>query len=209
MNTPPHRVTTRTRVIVLSLLCGLALGLAAAFAFRDHGPSPPALRGPTFPSGLAAPDFSLRDADRRRVALHDYRLDVVLVTFLSTSCVDACSGVITQVRQALDTVGHAVPFLAVSSDPRHDTPARARALVRRLRMTGRMTFLLGTEAQLQRVWKAWAFRPPRTSTEPPAFVNIVDRAGRLRIGYPASRITAEDLARDVAVLEREPVRVAR
>ncbi|MEA2272857.1 MAG: hypothetical protein QOI98_1565 [Solirubrobacteraceae bacterium] len=198
----------RRRVIVLSLVCGVGIGVGLAVAFRDSGPSPPPLRGPTFPTGLRAPDFSLRDQDGARVALHDYRLDVVLVTFMSTSCPDSCAAVVTQVREAIDQVGHAVTFLAVSDDPAHDTSARARKLLRRLRMTGRMSFLLGSETKLAPVWKSYAFAPPRDALDQPSFVNIVDRVGRLRVGYPAAKLTSDDLAHDVRLLEREHVRVA-
>jgi protein SCO1/2 len=201
--------TRRTRVVALSLLGGLALGLAAALLLRDNGPSAPTLRGPTFPAGLRAPDFALRDQDGRPVSLHDYRLEVVLVTFLSTRCPDPCPTMIAQIREALARLKRPVPVLAITADPGRDSPTVAREFVRMQRMTGRMRFLLGTESELEPVWRAYAFTPGRNGEEQPSFVNLVDKAGRQRVGYPASHLTADDLAHDVEVLQREKVRVAK
>jgi protein SCO1 len=199
----------RTRVVALSLLCGLALGLVAALALRDNGPSEPKLRGPTFPTGLRAPDFTLRDQEGRIVSLHDYRLKVVLVTFLSTRCPDPCPTMVAQIREGLDGLKRSVPVLAISADPARDTSSGAREFVRMQRLTGRMRFLVGTRSQLERVWRAYAFSPQRNGEEQPSFVNLVDRAGRQRVGYPASRLAADDLAHDIEVLQAEKVRVVR
>jgi protein SCO1/2 len=199
----------RTRLVGLSLLGGLAIGLAAALVLRDSGPSKPALRGPTFPAGLRAPDFRLRDQDGHLVELSDYRLKVVLVTFISTRCPDPCPTMVAQIRGALGRLNRPVQALAITSDPEHDTQARAREFLRTQGMTGRMRFLVGTQAKLARVWQSYAFTPRVNGEEQPSFVNLVDRAGRQRVGYPASRLTADDLAHDIELLAREKVRVVR
>lgn len=204
-----RRRSRRARVVGLSLLCGLGLGLAAALLLRDNGTSAPALRGPTFPTGLRAPDFRLRDQDGHVVALHDYRLRVVLVTFLSTRCLDPCPTMVAQIREALGRLKRPIPVLAITADPARDTPSVARDFVRKQRLTGRVRFLVGTKAQLERVWRAYAFTPERNGEEQPSFVNLVDKAGRQRVGYPASRLAADDLAHDIEVLEAERVRVVR
>jgi protein SCO1/2 len=202
-------IRRRTRLIVISLLGGLAVGLAAALAFRDAGPSKPKLRGPIFPAGLRAPDFTLRDQQGHRVSLHDYRLQVVLVTFLSTRCPDPCPTMVAQIRGALGRLNRPVAVLAISSDPGRDTPALAREFVRTQRLGGQMRFLLGTQAQLEPVWRSYAYAPGRDGEAQPSFVNLVDRAGRQRVGYPAAQLTAEDLAHDIELLAREKVRVVR
>jgi protein SCO1 len=199
----------RGRLILLSLLAGLAIGLGAALAFREGGTDQPQLRGPTFPAGLRAPDFTLRDQDGGLVSLHDYRLKVALVTFLSTSCPDPCPTMVAQIRGALGRLGRDVTVLAITADPAGDTPSRARDFLRRSRLTGRMRFLLGTPSQLRPVWRSYAFAPSTSSGEQPSFVNLIDRAGHQRVGYPASRLTAEDLAHDIEILTREKVRVGR
>jgi protein SCO1 len=200
--------TGRGHLILASLLGGLAIGLGAALLLRDNGPDEPQLRGPTFPTGLRAPDFTLRDQDGRMVSLHDYRLKVVLVTFLSTRCPDPCPTMVAQIRGALGQLHRSVPILAITADPARDKPAVATEFVRMQHLTGRMRFLLGTEAQLEPVWRSYAFAPRRNGEEQPSFVNLVDKAGRQRVGYPASRLTSDDLAHDIGVLEAEKVRVA-
>ena len=199
----------RTRLIVISLLGGLAIGLAAALAFRDTGPSKPQLRGPTFPTGLRAPDFRLRDQQGRVVSLADYRLQVVLVTFLSTSCPDPCPTMVAQIRGALGKLNRRVAVLAISADPARDDSTLAREFVRMHRLDDRVRFLLGTRAQLEPVWRSYAFAPQPSGKEQPSFVNLIDKAGRQRVGYPAAQLTAEDLAHDIELLAREKVRVVR
>ena len=110
--------------------------------------SPPKLGANGFAGGLrpAIPpkDFTLRDQDGRMVSLRALRGQVVVLTFMYSTCQDTCPVTATTIRGALDDLGHDVPALAVSVDPAHDTPNSAEAfLVKRSLSGGRMRFLLG------------------------------------------------------------------
>jgi protein SCO1/2 len=109
----------------------------------------------------------------------------------------------TTIRGALDDLGHDVPALAVSVDPASDTPASAQRFLAQRRLTGRMRFLLGDRPTLARVWRDYGIRPQGDGFDHTAYVLLIDRAGRQRLGFPVSTLTSEELVHDIRRLERE------
>jgi protein SCO1 len=187
-----------------------AAAAVAGVSLADRGdsarPAPPGdgFQGALRPKGVPPKDFALRDQDGRLASLADYRGRVVVLTFLYSTCKDTCPILADQVRGALDDLGRAAPTaLAVSVDPAGDTPERARRFLLERRLTGRMRFLLGAKAQLVPVWRAYAVQPQSEKFEHSAYVLLIDKAGRQRIGFPVNRLTAEGLAHDVRLLARE------
>lgn len=149
-------------------------------------------------------DFHLRDEDGDPVSLSAFRGRVVVLTFMYTTCKDTCPLTATQIRGALDDLEQPPPALAVSVDPVNDTPERAREfLFQRGLSHGRMRFLLGDRAQLQPVWKAYGIRPHGTAFDHSAYVLLIDRHGRQRIGFPVQQLTPEGLAHDIRRLQAE------
>jgi protein SCO1 len=179
--------------------------LAAAIATLAGGEATPpkaGYEGALRPPGIPPAEFRMRDQDDRVATLREYRGDVVVVTFLYTTCEDTCPLVGQQVRGALDRLGRDVPVLAVAVDPPRDTPASARRFLAEQKLAGRMRFLLGPDAQLRRQWKAYGIRPQGDGFEHTAHVVLLDRRGVQRIGFPVAKLTPEALAHDVALLER-------
>ncbi len=120
-----------------------------------------------------APPLALRNYLGQPVNIHSYRGKAVLVTFLYTSCPDICPLIASNLRGALNLLGPAaskVQVIAVSVDPRGDTPNAVAAFLASHGMTGRMQYLLGSAKQLARVWKAWGVGSERDA-EHPEFVN--------------------------------------
>ena len=70
-------------------------------------------------------------------------------------------------------------------------------------MTGRMRWVLGTRAQLQRLWRAYGVAPQTEIAEHSASTVVLDGAGRQRIGWATDVLTPDGLAHDIAALERE------
>ena len=81
------------------------------------------------------------------------------MTFLYTTCEDTCPLTVDQIRGGLDELGHDVPVIAVSVDPANDTPRAAKRFSLQRQMTGRMRWVLGDEAQLERLWTAYGVQP--------------------------------------------------
>jgi protein SCO1 len=198
------------RIAVVLLVVGIAaLGAVVLVAAGGDGDPEPlaaenAFAGAVMPEGLRAPDFQLRNQEGERVSMRSLRGQPVIVTFLYTHCEDTCPIQAQTVRGALDELGHDVPALAIAVDPPNDTPQSARKFLAEQRATGRIDFVLGTEAELQPVWEGFGrIQPQSVTQEHQARFTLVDARGFQRVGYPGSEATPERLAHDLALLERE------
>jgi protein SCO1 len=189
----------------LALLVATALAVAAVAAVAvldDGGSSSRSGAGANAFAGALRPvippkDFKLRDQDGHVASLAAERGRIVVLTFMYSTCRDTCPVTASQIRGALDDLGHDVPVFAVSVDPANDTPERARAFLLRQHLTGRMRFLLGSRSQLAPVWRDYGIRPQRRGFEHSAYVLVIDRRGRQRIGFPIDKLTPEGLAHDL------------
>lgn len=193
--------------IVLALVLVAALA-AGAVALTAGGAEEPVVRGEAFagsriPPGVRAPDFTLEDQDGERIVMRELRGQPVIVTFLYTNCEDSCPPQAQQVKGALNDLGHDVPALAIAVDPPRDTPESARRFLAENRMTGRIDFVLGTRAELEPVWKAYAVRPQSLREEHQARTVLVDARGFQRVGFPLDQLTPERLVHDLRILEAE------
>jgi protein SCO1/2 len=192
--------------LALFVTAVLALGGAALvvlLAGTGGRPESTAFAGSIRPP-IPPKDFRLRDQDGRAVSLKDYRGRVVVLTFLFTTCRDTCPLTATQIRGAMDDLGTDVPALAVSVDPANDTPERARQFLFKRGLGGdRMRFLLGSRAQLAPVWKSYGIQPQGEHFDHSAYVLLIDRRGRQRIGFPVAQLTPEALAHDIRRLQAE------
>lgn len=189
--------------------CAFSAVVAVTLANRAGDPTPSAVAGAEgFRGGLrpAIPpqDFRLRDQDGESVSLADLRGEVVVLTFLYTTCEDTCPTAVAQIRGALDDLGHDVPALAVSVDPENDTPESARRFLVKHKVPNRVRFLLGDRSTLAPIWKSYGIGPQGEEFDHSAYVLLIDRKGRQRIGFPVGQVTPEALAHDIAKLEREP-----
>ncbi len=130
-----------------------------------------------------------------------------IVTFLYTRCPDICPLTAQEVSQALDRVGARqkdIDVVAVSVDPKGDTPAAVRAFLAQHRLTGRMRYIIGSAATLRPLWKKWliAAQPDgATASVHSARVVLVNRDGRQAGSYSAGLpIDVGDLAADIRTL---------
>ena len=98
-------------------------------------------------------------------------------------------------------------IIAVSVDPKGDTPAAVKRFNRQRLLTGKVRWLLGTRAQLRPVWTAYniiARSVPQTPEiiEHVSLIYGIDARGRLRVGYPASPLKPAWIEHDVPILAR-------
>jgi protein SCO1 len=197
----PARI--RLALFVTATLALLAAAGVAVFARPSGTDDSSGFAGAIRPD-IPPQDFRLRDQDGKRVSLKAFRGRVVVLTFMYTTCRDTCPLTATQIRGALDDLKTPPPALAVSVDPVSDTPERAREfLFRRGLAHDRMRFLLGDRAQLAPVWKAYGIRPQGTAFDHSAYVLLIDRHGRQRVGFPVQQLTPEGLAHDIRRLQAE------
>ncbi|HEY7893022.1 MAG TPA: SCO family protein [Solirubrobacteraceae bacterium] len=105
-----------------------------------------------------APEIALRDSLGHPVRLSEYSGKAVFLTFIYDHCPDTCPLIVDHLRQALAQLGpraHEIQVVAVSVDPKGDTPKTVNAFLARHGMTGRMEYLIGSRKELAPVWKAY------------------------------------------------------
>jgi len=201
-------VPVRVR-LALMVFASLAILAAAGVVVFARPEKPPPLGAGGFAGALSPPnippkDFALSDEDGKPISLRQYRGQVVVLTFMYSTCQDTCPVTATTIRGALDDLGHDVPTLAVSVDPANDTRDSAEAfLVKRGLSGGRMHFLLGTRAQLAPIWHAYGIQPQGNGFEHTARVLVIDKQGRQRVAFPVEQLVDRDLAHDIRKLEAE------
>jgi protein SCO1 len=178
-----------------------------------------ALRSETFAGSTlsppkSAPPISLRNYLGQPVNLAGFRGKAVLVTFLYTHCPTACPLIAADLHTALGMLSPAeaakLQIIAVSVDPRGDTPKTVTAFLRVHQMTGRMLYLLGSTDELARVWKLWGVGSVKDAQEPDfinhtAIVYGIDADGRLRSLY-TDTMNPREIAHDVPILAADGAR---
>ncbi len=201
---PRGRFLSPKIVLPLALLLGIVGGLSfALLSGTPRATLPAGAReagvGQGFLGTLAlpvkpAPPIDLRNYLGQPVTLSQYRGKAVLVTFLYTHCPDVCpiiTGKLRVVLQQLGAEAAKVQIVAVSVDPRGDTPASVASFLHAHRMVGRMQYLIGSSAQLGRTWAAWGVGATPEAGQPQlvahsALVYGITASGRVRTVYPAT-----------------------
>ncbi len=205
---------TKGRLIAVIAVTA-ALGAAAvvlAVAVASHkagavatGPPPGPYRGSEPPAGIHAPDFTLRDSLAGVVTMRSLRGSVVLVTFLDTKCREKCPIIASQIAAALPllppSARRQVVALAISVDPRVDSPASVRRFLRRRHAVGKLDFLLGSVRELRPVWNAFYIVPAADTGNADihsADARIFDRRGIwVTTFHPGVDLTPRNLAHDL------------
>jgi protein SCO1/2 len=193
------------------VLVAASFAVAAAFfltlgSSEERPQAATRFEGSLRPPGMPISDFTMRDERGKVATLREYRGKPVIVTFLYTTCEDTCPLTAQTIRGALDELGHDLPVLIFAVDPPRDTPKSAQRFLNEQRVMGRMRWLLGPQDELRRQWKAYGVQPQTDELEHSAYVVLLDKTGRQRIGWPAGEATPDQIANDLRILEREEVR---
>jgi protein SCO1/2 len=141
-----------------------------------------------------APGFALKDSRGRTVRLSDYRGRAVYLMFIYDHCPDVCPLMVSSFHTALARMNAGqraqAQVIAVSVDPKGDTPKTVRKFLSDRLMTGRMEYLLGSEKALAPVWRQWGIKvqasPDTREVGHSAFVYGITGAGRVRALYPSN-----------------------
>ncbi len=155
-----------------------------------------------------APPIVLHNYLGKPVNLNSYRGKAVLVTFLYTNCPDVCPLITSNLRVAQNLMGpkvaSKVQIIAVSVDPKGDTPKAVASFLAHHEMTGRMQYLIGNAHELARVWQAWGVGSERDAQQP-QFINHSGliygiTAKGLRTTVYSASFKPADVAHDVPLL---------
>jgi protein SCO1 len=199
----------RGHLLATAVILAVGATLTACGGGSDSSPAATSadLVGGTISPRISAPPVTLRDYTGKRVTLSESRGKVVLLTFLYTHCPDVCpliAGNLRVVQNRLKDKAKDVVMLAVSTDPRGDTPRNVSKFLRLRRMTGRMDYLIGSSAELRPVWKRWSIAAKRGKHGLVAHSSLVygiSAKGKLISIYP-SNFAPSDIVHDVPILEK-------
>ncbi len=159
-----------------------------------------------------APPLSLNDSLGHRVNIRQYRGKAVLVTFIYDHCPDICPLIVGNLHTAQSELGPEaknLQIIAVSVDPKGDTPATVKAFLNAHRMTGRMEYLIGSRPQLEKVWSDWDIvsrsshsKKNPDAVEHSALIYGISGKGKITTLYPANFKPAQ-IVHDVPILASE------
>jgi protein SCO1/2 len=183
---------------LLALLGLLAVALLAADpGGARSGRAAPAFIGATIQNPAVVPDFTLPDQNGREVSLSAARGKLTLLTFLYTECKDVCPLTAGNLNTALKMFGPNRKYLrvlAVSVDPRGDTPKAVQKFVREHGLLPEFHYLRGSAAQLEPVWHAYnvtSIRRKAGDVDHTLYTLLIDRRGRGRVLYDATALPRE------------------
>jgi protein SCO1/2 len=153
------------------------------------------------------PPLKLKNAEGEAIDISNYRGKAVLVTFIYTHCPDVCPLIVSHLKTAQAELGpeaENLQILAVSTDPKGDTPKTVPAFLADHGMTGKMQYLIGSRPELEKVWKDWNIvaKPDKADpelVEHSALIYGIGADGKLRTLYPANFKPAQ-VVHDVPLL---------
>jgi protein SCO1 len=222
INEPQHQWRRRalaSRYVIRVLAAGVVLAAAALLVLSstaggkshatqtvDAGPTrKTAFRGAAIPIGKRAPDFTLNTESGTSLRLSAQRGKLVLITFLYTRCRDICPLIAIGLDSIVRDLGkdaRSVRILAVSVDPKGDTPGAVRTYIRSHRLGPEFHWLIGKRTQLWPVWRAYNVGVAGEATDTithTAPVLLLDRRGRPRVYYPQP-MSRQAIGHDLRVL---------
>jgi protein SCO1/2 len=185
------------RLTLFSLAAATIVGIAIGVLLHGRLESSPAAAKPALPQlhGEAtwaagrrpAPAFALADQRGRLVSLRSLRGRTVLLTFQDSLCKQACPVEGRMVAAALRQVPAArrPHVVVVSVDPAGDTPKTVSAALRKWQLGDRVSWLLGSRAQLRPVWRAYQITvlPVAGDIVHSTAIYVIDRNGDERAGF--------------------------
>ena len=192
----------------LAVAIGLLAGCGGSGGGASSSSSPKYAGVRALPS-KPAPPLALIDSLGHPVNIDQYRGKAVLVTFIYDHCPDICPLMVGNLHTAQAQLGpeaHKLQIVAVSVDPRGDTPQTVASFLREHRMTGRMEYLIGSGVQLESVWRDWSILSKTTPTkrdpdlvEHSALVYGISASGRITTLYSHDFVPAQ-IVHDVPIL---------
>src|SRR5262245_21152075 len=187
------------------LVVAVATGCGGGGSSKDDAS---AFKGIPLPDQPKAPNFLLHDENGKPVSLAAERGKWVVMTFLYTWCPDVCPVIAGNLNTALRSPtakSAGLRVIAVSVDPKRDTPKAVRKYMRDHRLLPTFRWALGSERQLRRVWREYniVVMPDVKDTVSHSTVQLlIDPTGHERLVYDA-KVKASDVISDLKTLQDE------
>jgi len=195
--------STIKRSLILALL---AIGVFPSAAW-SHIPIPP--KSPAHIGRrevkISVPDFSLKDQDGKRFQFANVRGQLILITFIFTTCPDVCpllTANFAAIQRALEEKKiKDYRLLSITTDPERDTVPVLKDYAGHFKADLKSwSFLTGSRLELAQVWKAFGVQVVKNQSgevQHTTFTTLVDRQGNRRIDYYGDRWRDTEVLRDI------------
>jgi protein SCO1 len=195
--------STIKRSLFLALL---AIGVFPSAAW-SHIPIPP--KSPAHIGRrevkISVPDFSLKDQDGKRFRFANVRGQLILITFIFTTCPDVCpllTANFAAIQRALEEKKiKDYRLLSITTDPERDTAPVLKDYAGRFKADLKSwSFLTGSRLELAQVWKVFGVQVVKNQSgqvQHTTFTTLVDRQGNRRIDYYGDRWRDTEVLRDI------------
>ncbi|MCV2349768.1 SCO family protein [Paucibacter sp. Y2R2-4] len=204
------RLTVRF-LLRMTLVAGLAAGLAACDQLGSGSASKPAFQGVDLTGAEYARSLNLSDQDGRSRSLGEFKGKVVVVFFGYTQCPDVCPTTLAElaeVKRSLGADGDRVQGVFVTVDPERDSAALLKSYV--ASFDSGFVALRGSEEQTKaaaKEFKVYYAKVPGKTPESytmdhTAASFIFDAQGRVRV-FSRYGSGASALANDIKLLLAE------
>jgi protein SCO1/2 len=158
----------------------------------------------------AAPELKLDNSFGEPVDLAALKGKAVLVTFIYTHCPDVCPLIVSHLKTAQAELGAKaddLEIIAVSTDPKGDTPTAVKLFLAQHGMVGKMQYLTGSRSELEKVWSHWNIvaKPEKANpdfVEHSALIYGIAADGKVTTLY-SSNFKPSEVAHDVPLLEQQ------
>jgi protein SCO1 len=211
-----HARSIRIAGFALGLLLLMLVGAGCGGSGSGSAPtSAAATADPGFAGAKAnppkpVPPLQLDNYLGQPVNIADYRGKAVVVTFIYDHCPDICPLIVSNLRAAQNQMSASeqeqMQIIAVSVDPKGDTPKTVEAFLKDHQMTGRMQYLIGSRPQLEQVWHNWNIvsksdpsRKNPDAVEHSALIYGISGSGKITTLYP-SNFKPDEIVHDVPLL---------
>jgi protein SCO1/2 len=184
-----------TKLALLAFLAVVCTACGSQTKRTATGPVSSKAPGFVLDPPVVAPAFALRDQGGQLTGPSRMRGHWYVVAFLYTHCPDVCPVIASNLGVALRRVPD-LRVLAVSVDPKNDTPASVKTFLRSHNLPSRFLYVTGTHAQLAPVWASYhvaAIAGPKPIVSHTAFELLVDPQGRERVLFDA-QVQAADVS---------------
>jgi protein SCO1/2 len=208
-------LVARARIALAGLVLVSAMAGAVGCGSSDSSATGETTATPKFDGASAKPQkpvppLELDNSLGQPVNIADYRGKAVLVTFIYDHCPDICPLIVSNLHAAQNEMSSAerkqLRIIAVSVDPKGDTPKTVNAFLADHQMTGRMQYLIGSRPRLENVWHDWSIvsktdpgRKNPDAVEHSALIYGISGSGKMTTLYPAN-FEPKQIVHDVPLL---------
>jgi protein SCO1 len=180
----------------ISTVTALVLVTAIWFVIQK----PAALHGAVINPPWRASEIELQQANGGNFTLSSLHGKVVVLYFGYTNCPDECPLTMAHLKLALSQMGSQasdVRVAMITTDPKRDTPQALQTFLGKFNPD--FIGLLGSEAQLAKVWKDYGVTVEDSGETHSFFIYVVDPAGNIRETLLPDTLPA-DMASDFQML---------